>query len=115
MLKEVALRKLRKKPSRTRNMFKTLGISALAGIGMYRLAKNRHLLRRLKNLNINTDTNISSKNLFNCISQCKNVLNELEALQNRSQDIVIKSTLEESHHHLNMCVRECEFALTQIT
>lgn len=109
------MRKLRKRPSRTRTMLKSVGITALAGIGMYRLVKNRHLLRRLKNLNINTETNMNSQNLSNCISQCKDVLNELGALQNSAQDIVIKSTLEESRHHLNMCMRECEFALTQIT
>lgn len=114
MLKEVALRKLRKRPSRTRTMLKTVGITALAGSGMYRLVKNRHLLRRLKNLDINTGTNVNSQNLANCISHCKDVISQLEALQNRSQDIVVKSTLEESQHHLNMCVRECEFALTQI-
>jgi chaperonin cofactor prefoldin len=48
-----------------------------------------------------------------CIKECQNVMSELETLANKASETKMKSTLSESAHHLDMCIRECEFAARQ--
>lgn len=48
-----------------------------------------------------------------CISDCQQVINELQSLATKANNERVKSTLEESAHHLDMCVRECDFAAKQ--
>ncbi|MBS4022516.1 MAG: hypothetical protein KGZ79_08845 [Dethiobacter sp.] len=51
--------------------------------------------------------------LQQCIKDCQNVVSELQSMAKKSNDEKLKSTLDESAHHLDMCVRECEFASKQ--
>jgi len=48
-----------------------------------------------------------------CISDCREVISELQSLANKTDDKMLKSSLMESAHHLDMCVRECDFAFKQ--
>jgi chaperonin cofactor prefoldin len=48
-----------------------------------------------------------------CIKDCQNVMSELQSLANQSSETKLKSTLTESAHHIDMCIRECEFAAQQ--
>lgn len=41
-------------------------------------------------------------------------MHDLKSMANKSHDIRLKSTLDESAHHLDMAVKECEYALKQI-
>lgn len=51
--------------------------------------------------------------LQQCISDCRQVISELQSLSGKTQDTRLRSTLNESAHHLEMCVHECEYALKQ--
>ncbi|KKM08646.1 hypothetical protein SY88_22700 [Clostridiales bacterium PH28_bin88] len=48
-----------------------------------------------------------------CIKDCQQVITDLQSVSNRAQDQKMKATLNESVHHLEMCMRECEFASKQ--
>lgn len=48
-----------------------------------------------------------------CIQDCQNAMNQIQSLANQAADTKLKSTLMESAHHLDMCMRECEFASKQ--
>ncbi|MBZ4688505.1 MAG: hypothetical protein PWQ96_1349 [Clostridia bacterium] len=48
-----------------------------------------------------------------CISDCQQVINDLQSLADSTTETKLKSTLNESAHHLEMCVHECQFALKQ--
>ncbi len=49
-----------------------------------------------------------------CLQDCQDVLTKIESFTNKTQDVRLKSTLSESAHHLDMCVRECQFASKQM-
>ena len=51
-----------------------------------------------------------AQQLQQCIQDCSNVINELEALAQKSTGTEISSTLKESAHHLQMCIQECSYA-----
>lgn len=51
--------------------------------------------------------------LEKCMQDCQNVVNELQSLANQANETKLKSTLDESAHHLDMCLRECEYASKQ--
>lgn len=53
---------------------------------------------------------MSQQKLQKCIQDCRQVMTDLQSLSNSSQGAALKSTLQESAHHLEMCVHECEFA-----
>ena len=55
----------------------------------------------------------SQKMLQQCVSDCRKVMSDLQSFSGNTKDIRFKSTLDESAHHLDMCVRECEFAIRQ--
>ncbi len=48
-----------------------------------------------------------------CIQDCQQVINQLQFISNQVQDRALKSTVTESAHHLEMCIKECEFAWKQ--
>ena len=48
-----------------------------------------------------------------CIDECHRTIGDLQSYANKSQDNMLKSTLTESAHHLDICIRECEFAAKQ--
>jgi BMFP domain-containing protein YqiC len=48
-----------------------------------------------------------------CIKDCQSAMSEIQSLSSQATDTKLKSTLEESAHHLDMCMRECEFAAKQ--
>ncbi len=48
-----------------------------------------------------------------CIQDCQQVINQLQFISNQVQDKALKSTVNESAHHLEMCIKECEFAWKQ--
>lgn len=48
-----------------------------------------------------------------CIKECQNVMSEIQSLANQATETNLKSTLTESAHHLDMCMRQCEFAAKQ--
>lgn len=54
-----------------------------------------------------------NQQLQQCISDCQNIMSKLQSMAGTSQDIKLRSTLDESAHHLDMCVRECEYASKQ--
>ncbi|MBS4032184.1 MAG: hypothetical protein KGZ63_12300 [Clostridiales bacterium] len=51
--------------------------------------------------------------LQKCMQDCQNIVNELQSLANQANETKLKSTLDESAHHLDMCLRECEYASKQ--
>lgn len=52
--------------------------------------------------------------LNQCIDHCKQIKDQIDSLSESSQNKVLRSTLNESAHHLDMCLQECQFALKQI-
>jgi hypothetical protein len=48
-----------------------------------------------------------------CIKECQTVMSEIQSLANQASDTRLKSTLMESAHRLDMCMRECEYASKQ--
>lgn len=48
-----------------------------------------------------------------CIKDCQTAMSEIQSLANQANETKLKSTLTESAHHLDMCMRECEFAAKQ--
>lgn len=58
--------------------------------------------------------NQQQQQLQQCIQDCQDTLNKLQSFTNKTQDVRLKSTLTESAHHLDMCVRECQFATKQV-
>ncbi|MHB1419819.1 MAG: hypothetical protein ACYCX4_09595 [Bacillota bacterium] len=57
---------------------------------------------------------MSAKDLQQCISDCQMVIGQLQSMTSQVSGTVAKSTLTESAHHLEMCVKECEFAMKQL-
>ena len=55
----------------------------------------------------------NANQIRHCIDECKKNIGDLQSFANKSHDNVLRSTLSESAHHLDMCIRECEFAATQ--
>lgn len=52
--------------------------------------------------------------LRQCLKQCNEVKQDLQKLtQQAGQDLKLKSTLNESVHHIEMCLHECNFAANQ--
>lgn len=45
-----------------------------------------------------------------CIKSCQDVIGKFESMSQDTNDQRLKSTLEESRHHLEMCMYECEWA-----
>lgn len=56
---------------------------------------------------------MSQQKLDQCISECRQVVSEIQNLTDQAKDRELKSTLNESAHHLEMCIHECEFAKKQ--
>lgn len=55
-----------------------------------------------------------TQQLNECIDKCQQVIKELQSLSNMSNNNTeLKSTLNESAHHLQMCMHECQFASQQ--
>ncbi len=48
-----------------------------------------------------------------CIQDCQQTVSRLQSISGSAGDKAVKSTLEESAHHLEMCIKECEFAFKQ--
>ena len=48
-----------------------------------------------------------------CIDECQRTMRDLQSYANNSHENMMKSTLTESAHHLDICIRECEFAAKQ--
>lgn len=48
-----------------------------------------------------------------CIKSCQDVINKLQSLTGQTQEKMLQSSLEESRHHLEMCMYECEWAAEQ--
>jgi len=53
--------------------------------------------------------------IMQCINDCQSAINEIQSLANQATDQNTKATLMESAHHVDMCVRECDWASTQIS
>lgn len=58
--------------------------------------------------------NQQMQQIHQCIQDCQETLSKLQSFSNKTQDVRMKSTLTESAHHLDMCVRECQFASKQV-
>lgn len=54
-----------------------------------------------------------TEQLHQCINDCQKVVKDLQSLASDASDKRLKSTLDESAHHLEMCIHECEFASKQ--
>lgn len=48
-----------------------------------------------------------------CIQDCHKAVSDLQTISGKAKDKVFKSTIDESVHHLEMCVKECEYASRQ--
>lgn len=49
-----------------------------------------------------------------CIKSCQDVVDKIQQMSQKASDKHLKSTLEESRHHLEMCMYECEWASDQV-
>lgn len=56
---------------------------------------------------------MSAQELHMFIQDCQRMVNELRSLAGQASGMA-RSTLNESVHHLEMCIKECEFAAQQI-
>ncbi|MCG0277309.1 MAG: hypothetical protein L5656_02060 [Thermanaeromonas sp.] len=54
-----------------------------------------------------------AQELHTFIQDCQRVASELRSLAGQASGVA-RSTLNESVHHLEMCIKECEFAAQQI-
>lgn len=50
-----------------------------------------------------------------CIRDCQNTMNRLRSLSNQATNPQVRDMLDESVHHLEMCVNECRFASQRAT
>lgn len=46
----------------------------------------------------------------NCIQQCVQTANQLRTLANQAPDSVLRDRLTEGSRHIELCIKECEFA-----
>ena len=53
---------------------------------------------------------MSHNQIRQCIDDCHKTMVDLQSFANKSQDTMLRSTLIESAHHIDICIRECEFA-----
>ncbi|SMB98047.1 hypothetical protein SAMN00808754_2095 [Thermanaeromonas toyohensis ToBE] len=56
---------------------------------------------------------MSAQDLQMFIQDCQKMANQLRSLAGQASGVA-RSTLNESVHHLEMCIKECEFAAQQI-
>jgi hypothetical protein len=56
---------------------------------------------------------MQAQQLQQCIKDCQTVMSDLQSMAGKSNETKLKSTLVESAHHLDMCIKECEFAVKQ--
>lgn len=49
-----------------------------------------------------------------CIQQCMSTANQLRGLANQAPDTSIRDTLTEGAHHVELCIKECEFASQRV-
>lgn len=57
---------------------------------------------------------VAHEQIQQCVSECKQIMSTLHTLSNRATDPKVKATLSESAHHLDMCVKECEYAMEEL-
>lgn len=49
-----------------------------------------------------------------CIQQCQQVANQIRSLANQAPSPQVRDQLQESAHHVDMCVAECNFAVQRV-
>lgn len=54
-----------------------------------------------------------NQQLQQAMKDCQNAMSQLHSLAEKTSDTRMKSTLNESAHHLHMCIHEIEFASKQ--
>ncbi|MEW6662490.1 MAG: hypothetical protein ACOY9Y_11620 [Bacillota bacterium] len=48
-----------------------------------------------------------------CIKDCQQIVSQLQSMANQATDQKMRASLNESAHHLEMCIHECTFAAKQ--
>ena len=48
-----------------------------------------------------------------CIKSCQDVMKKMQPMAQGINEKMLKSTIDESVHHLEMCMYECEWAADQ--
>jgi hypothetical protein len=54
------------------------------------------------------------QNIQQCIQTCHQQANELRSLANQAPETSLRNMLTEGAHHIEMCIRECEFCVERI-
>lgn len=49
-----------------------------------------------------------------CIQACHQQANELRSLANQSQETSLRNVLTDGAHHIEMCIRQCEFCIERM-
>ncbi|MHB1126702.1 MAG: hypothetical protein ACYC2T_07040 [Bacillota bacterium] len=57
---------------------------------------------------------MSAKDLQQVINECQQTIDQLRTMSGQMSGGGARATLNESAHHLEMCVKECEFAIKQL-
>lgn len=52
--------------------------------------------------------------IIQCIQDCHQVASQLRSLANQAPSPQVRDQLTESAHHVDMCIRECEFAAQRV-
>lgn len=52
--------------------------------------------------------------LHQCIFDCQQVVNDLHNMTHKAGDPNLMETLNDSIHHLEMCLRECDYAARKV-
>ena len=51
-----------------------------------------------------------SNQIQQCIQHCNQTANQLRSLANQTQDPTLRDMLTEGAHHVEMCVKKCDFS-----
>lgn len=59
------------------------------------------------------DPRQQAEQLQQCIKDCHETKNQLQQMAQKATDKKLKSTLNETVHHIDMCLHECHYAAEQ--
>ncbi len=57
---------------------------------------------------------VAHQQVMQCIQECQQVAGQIRSLANQAPSPQVRDQLMESAHHVDMCIRECEFAAQRV-